>query len=122
MIRRAQNLFLCLLLFVAACDSEPRVPDDILPPHRMKAVLRDVFTADDWVQFRRETDTTYNRADSSIVLYRSILLRHRISEAVFKKSFRYYESRPELLKEVIDALQAPPPKPVGDNAPAPKKL
>ncbi|RYY98829.1 MAG: DUF4296 domain-containing protein [Chitinophagaceae bacterium] len=115
MTRCARNLLLASLLVATACSTPPRVPEGILPPRQMKEVLREVFTADDWVQHRRDSDTAYNRPDSSIMLYRGILQRHKISEADFKKSFRYYEEHPELLKDVLDSMQVPPaPTPDGD--------
>lgn len=107
-----------LLLFAIACNNDPKLPQDVLPQKKMEAVLWDILRADEMVNLQYAKDTTINRLDSSTRLYQQVFALHATDAATFKKSFKYYQRHPELLKPVFDSLQkrgyAPTP-----NGPAP---
>jgi hypothetical protein len=94
-----------LLLLVLSCSNKSKVPKDVLPKEKMESVLWDMMRADEVVNLQYSKDTTVNRFDSSTRLYQQIFAIHSIDAATFKKSFKYYQSRPDLLKPVFDSLQ-----------------
>lgn len=94
-----------LLLVVIACSRSPKLPKDVLPQEKMEAVLWDILRADEMVNLQYAKDTTINRLDSSTRLYQQVFALHATDAATFKKSFRYYQGNPDLLKPVFDSLQ-----------------
>jgi hypothetical protein len=113
---------LTLLLFLCGCNNQPKVPREVLPPQKMKQVLWDLIRADELTYTRAGTDTNATKLIHRTALYQKVLQIHRISKEVFRKSFSYYQSNPDLLKTIIDSMYsqatAPPPPP----PPAPKPV
>lgn len=99
------SLICVLLLLAVACNNNSKVPKGVLPKEKMESVLWDMLRADEIVNLQYTKDTTINRFDSSTRLYQQVLQLHKTDEATFKKSFKYYESHPDLLKPVFDSLQ-----------------
>jgi hypothetical protein len=94
-----------LLLLAVACNKDNKVPKGVLPKEKMESVLWDLMRADEIVNLQYTKDTSINRFDSSTRLYQQVFQLHRTDQATFKKSFKYYQSRPDLLKPVFDSLQ-----------------
>ena len=98
-------LIAVLLLVATACGNDGKVPKGVLPKEKMEAVLWDMLRADEMVAVQHTKDTSINRFDSSARLYQQIMKLHGTDQATFTKSFKYYQSRPDLLKPVFDSLQ-----------------
>jgi hypothetical protein len=94
-----------LLLLAVACNNDNKIPKGVLPKERMEAVLWDIMRADEMVNLQYTKDTSINRFDSSARLYQQVFRLHKTDAVAFKKSFKYYQSRPDLLKPVFDSLQ-----------------
>jgi hypothetical protein len=95
------------LTFLFACKDES-LPEGILAPKKIEPILWDLIRADQALPSQYIVDTTGDRAVKSKEMYRQVLLLHRVSEADFKKSFRYYQSHPTALKPVLDSLRNKP--------------
>lgn len=96
-------LTLFILVFVIACGSD--VPNDVMPTNKMQSVLYDVIRADEMVEFKRLSDSTYHSFSKRSSLYDTIFQLHSIDKAIFQKSLKYYQGRPDLLKEMLDSLE-----------------
>lgn len=94
-----------LLLLAVACNNEGKIPKGVLPKEKMEAVLWDLMRADEMVNLQYSKDTSVNRFDSSTRLYQQVFKLHGTDKATFQKSFKYYQSRPDLFKPVFDSLQ-----------------
>lgn len=99
---RRPALILCF--FAVAC-SGPSVPDDVLSPDEMQQVLYDVIRADEMVDFLRLSDSTWQPFSRRTALYDTVFQLHNIKKEQFQKSLSYYQSRPDLLKEIIEVMQ-----------------
>lgn len=97
-----RTLFI-LSVLLCAC-SGPSVPKGVLRPEKMEAVLYDVIQADEMVDFRRMSDSTYNRFQKRTALYDTVFQLHKMSRETFQRSLRFYQGRPDLLKEMLDNL------------------
>ena len=71
----------------------------------MRTVLWDIMRADEWVLQEQNQDTSVNQYKRSVELYQKVFQINGISDSQFKKSFRYYQSHPGLLKPIFDSLQ-----------------
>ncbi len=98
---RCLPLLCCLL---AACSGSS-VPDNVLPPEKMEVVLYDVIRADEMVDFLKLSDSTWQPFSRRTDLYDSIFQLHKVKKETFQNSLRFYQGRPDLLKEVLEALQ-----------------
>jgi hypothetical protein len=93
-------------IFVSCSGSD--VPKDVMPPEKMQAVLYDVILADELADFSSIQDSTYRELEKRTVLYDSIFQIHNITKQAFHKSFKFYQQRPDLLRTILDSLQAKP--------------
>lgn len=99
------RLLIALSLFLTACSGTVSVPSTVLPPKKMEAVLYDVVRADEMVDFFSIMDSTYRTPNKRTNLYDTIFQLHAINKEVFKKSLEFYQTRPDLLKAIFEALQ-----------------
>jgi hypothetical protein len=95
---------LILLLFIVSCNRN-EIPKDVLPPEKMGAVLYDIVLADELTDFASITDSTYRKFPKRTGLYDTVLQIHKISKQQYKKSEQFYQSRPDLMKEIFENLK-----------------
>ena len=97
--------FLLPFLFLYACSTKQSVPKDILPPAKMQSILWDTFRADEMALYYQFKDSSYARLTKREELYQKIFQVHHITKDQFKRSLQFYQSRPDLLKTILDSLQ-----------------
>jgi hypothetical protein len=90
-----------------ACGEAGKVPKGVFPKEKMRDVLLDMVMADAYSY--ENPDPRMPLADSvrrnrEKVFYKQILDIHHITQAEFKKSYDWYESRPDRMKEVYDLM------------------
>lgn len=93
-----------LVLLIASCGSS--VPENVLPPDKMQAVLWDVMQADELAEYNTMKDSSFASLAKHAGYYQNVLSIHKISKKQFTLSLNYYERNPELLKKVLDSLQS----------------
>jgi hypothetical protein len=81
------------------------VPDDVIPVKEMTNLMWDAMLADELVYQRYPVDTSNIRFDTSIIIYQQIVAAHNTTQQQFKKSLKFYQSRPDLLQVILDSLQ-----------------
>lgn len=95
---------LILVFFLASCSSN-EIPKDVLPPEKMGTVWYDILLADELTDFASITDSTYRQFSKRAGLYDTVLQLHKISKEQYKKSERFYQTRPDLVKEILEGLK-----------------
>lgn len=102
---RSGLLIFYFFFLVTGCKNKEKIPDDILPPSKMQAVLWDMMRADQFfADYRVNKDTALNAEAESIKLYRQIFSIHNISKEQFQESFSFYQSHPAFLKGIMDSM------------------
>ena len=96
--------FLFFLCFFNCACSGYSVPEGVLPPDKMEQVLYDVVRADEMVDFLRLSDSSWQRFSRRTLLYDSVFALHGLKKETFQKSLSYYQGRPDLLKDIIEAM------------------
>ncbi|MHB1276951.1 MAG: DUF4296 domain-containing protein [Bacteroidia bacterium] len=95
---RGQILFASIVLFLASCQSNTAIPDDILPRETMKNILVEVNLVEGALK------ANFILADSAKMvaptLYEEIYKRHNTDAATFQKSMTWYFEHPEILEEI----------------------
>jgi hypothetical protein len=105
MIRYLISLF-CIIVFLVSCSGNPKVPNGVLPPDKMRSVMWDMIQADEFVSYKAFTDSSYKSLNKRTQLYQQVFRLHHTSREEFKKSIQYYQGHPEMLKTMFDSLQA----------------
>jgi hypothetical protein len=92
-------------MLVAGCNTKPPIPKNVLPPEKMQSVLWDLLRADELANYYIPSDSSFKTLDKHDSLYQDIFSIHKISKEDFKRSMKYYQSRPDLLQTIMDSLQ-----------------
>ena len=95
-------LFLVTLL--CACSSSTSVPENILPPNRMKELVFDMARADEFVNSYVMRDTSLKPKEQHIKMYEQVFLIHKTNHDEFYRSFKYYQEHPDLNKALFDSI------------------
>lgn len=112
-------IFFTLLIFFSCKDS---IPSGVIAKEKMQQVLWDVLRADALSQQIIKKDSTKSQTVESAILTKKVFLIHHISEEEFKKSYAYYTSRPDLMKPMIDSINAQQVRMPAIVIPGPKKI
>src|SRR5829696_1065654 len=98
------RLFFLLSVLMFSCSGES-IPKGVFPKEKMSAVLYDIILADEWVDFKKMQDSTYMNFSKRAAIYDSIFQIHAIKKEQYQTSIRYYQSRPDFLKEIFESLK-----------------
>jgi hypothetical protein len=94
-------------LVLWACSGKEKIPAGVLPEKKMQAVLLDIMRADQFLaNFVLNRDTSLDKREESIKLYRRIFRSHTVSKEDFQQSMIYYSAHPALLKTLMDSVSA----------------
>lgn len=90
-----------ILIMAMACNhSTPK----IIPEAKMVRVIWDVMQADEFAGSFIAKDSSKNLKLERMKLYKQVFALHQVSEKEYFSSFKYYTSRPDIFKRVIDSL------------------
>lgn len=99
-------LFIFPVIFYISCIRDNKIPKGILPQNEMRKVMWDLMRADAYVSEVIMKDSTCNKQAESAILYEKVFGIHNTTKETFLKSMAFYESRPDLLKLVMDSLRS----------------
>lgn len=102
-MRIAAALFLVLLL--AGCSDKDNTPSGIIPRVKMEKILWDMVQADQYAAIYMARDSA--KVDvkmETLKLYEQVFRLHDVSRDEFRKSFQYYQGRPDLVRGMLDTL------------------
>lgn len=99
-------LQVCILLIALSCSDNKKIPDHILKPEKMEAVLADVMMADALNQERIIRDSLLYLSKENVSYFKKIFQLHAVTKDEFEKSIQFYTKRPDLLRAIIDSVSA----------------
>jgi len=97
------GILISTVLFFS-CKSS--VPNDVLPPKKMQAVLWDVMQADEMAEYYSASDSSFMGLSKHVDYYQKVFAIHKIKKEDFTRSLTYYENHPGRLKPILDSLQS----------------
>jgi hypothetical protein len=104
---RRETVLFGLIIFFASCSNRTSVPKDILEPDSMRNIMKDVIVADAYSSMYIVKDTTkHDKTKAAQDLLEAIFRIHHTSREAFQKSLVFYESRPDLGKNLFDSLSS----------------
>ncbi|MHA4847755.1 DUF4296 domain-containing protein [Flavitalea antarctica] len=96
------SLFLCLCI---ACTNKSKVPSGVLPQARMEKVLWDMMLADRFAaQFIMKDSARIDETEETFKVYAQVFSLNNITRDEFIKSYKFYMTRPDLSKVMMDTL------------------
>lgn len=105
---RKALLIILLGLFVTGCSSKEKIPRDLIPQKKMKAVLWDLMRADQFLSdYVLNRDTSLDKSAERLKYYNRIFSIHKISRENFQHSFAYYQAHTPLFKIIMDSISVP---------------
>lgn len=99
-------LQVCILMFALSCSDNKKIPDHILKPEKMEAVLADVMMADALNQERIISDSLLYLPRENVSYFKKIFQLHAVTKEEFEKSIQFYTKRPDLMRPIIDSVSA----------------
>lgn len=93
-----------MIVNLMGCSSKIQYPEGILKPSEMQSVLWDLIRADALTSELRRRDTTLKPVAKNIDLYTNIFNIHHISKDIFQSSYYFYQSKPDLLRSIVDSI------------------
>lgn len=91
------------ILFYSCKDS---MPSGIIEQNKMQKILWDVLRADALSQQLINRDPAKSLPNESLKLTREVFLIHNITEEQFEKSYSYYTHHPDMMRTMLDSLNA----------------
>jgi len=99
-------ILLAGLALVGSCTNKDKMPDGILKPEKMQAVLWDVIKADVFTTDFIKKDTAKNAAAENLKLQQQIFAIHKITKADFYNSYDYYKTNTVVFRKIVDSMIA----------------
>lgn len=102
-MHKYNKLFFSVLLFLAACASNP-VPKGIIKEDQMISLLTDIHIVDgSMYTVMQQPDSLYKHGTGR---YLAVFNKYHTDSVEFKKSFKYYCSNPETLQTMYEQITA----------------
>lgn len=97
-------LIILSIVFFYSCKNS--TPKGIIRQKEMQQILWDIARADALSQQLVRVDSTKSIAGESIKLNKEIFKIHNITEEQFKKSYDYYTRHPDIMRAMLDSINA----------------
>jgi hypothetical protein len=97
-------VFFIMILF-ASCSNRTSVPGDIIPMDSMTVIMKDIIIANEYsLAIIPKDSTKKDKILANQQLLDGVFKIHHITRETFEKSYRFYESRPDMNKTMFDSL------------------
>ena len=75
-----------------------------IAPQKMKLIMWDIITADEWLNNRSIKDSTILFNKQNLSLYNKIFALHQTTKDEFYSSYAFYQKHPTQMKMLLDSL------------------
>lgn len=98
-------VFICFS-FILICCSNNALPKGILAAGEMEKVVYDLLKTEEYINTFVAKDTTVNIKMKRSIYYEQVFKLHNTNRKEFFASYRYYQQRPDIQKNLFDSLLA----------------
>jgi hypothetical protein len=89
---------------IISCGGKDKIPEGILKPDKMQALLWDIIKADAFTNDFIKKDSAKNAVEENLKLQQQIFAIHHVSKDDFYKSYEYYKTNTPVLKVMLDSM------------------
>ncbi|WP_276500457.1 DUF4296 domain-containing protein [Terrimonas pollutisoli] len=106
---------------VFSCSNKDKLPAGILSRQKMREVVWDMSRTAEFLNgFVFNKDSSIDKIAESEKWYNKVYQLHKTTKKEFERSYSYYQSHPDLMRELLDSLSKKtmpirPPKPTKDS-------
>ena len=97
-------LFFSTVIFTVSCSEKNKIPDGILSPVKMQAVLTDILVADVLNNERILKDSALKLPAENASYFLKVFQLHNTTKNEFNRSYHFYLKRSDLLKVITDSI------------------
>lgn len=97
-------LCLGILTCIYSCTDKDSIPKRVLAPAKMENVLWDMIQAERYSTTFLKRDSTKDNKLETFKLYDEVFQIHKITREQFVESYKFYLSRPDIMKTLLDSL------------------
>jgi Domain of unknown function (DUF4296) len=96
----------CLLpVLMVACSDNDKLPKDILTEKQMRELMWDMIRTGEYLNgFVTNKDSSISKKPEIEKWFAKVYQLHKVNREVFDKNYAYYQSRPALMKSILDTL------------------
>ncbi len=94
------------LLFLASCSHSSKSPNNILAFEEMQKVTWDCLQTDEFLLNYIFKDTLIKKDSIAAIKYEEIFKLHKTSKEQFFESLKYYQSKPDIYKALMDSISS----------------
>jgi hypothetical protein len=98
------SFLLIALGLISSCGNKDKLPEGVLKPEKMQAVLWDVIKADVFTTEFIKKDSSKNATAENLKLQQQIFAIHKVTKADFYSSYDYYKTNTAEFKKIIDSM------------------
>ncbi len=98
------SFLLITLGFISSCGNKDKLPEGVLKPEKMQAVLWDVIKADVFTTDFIKKDSAKNAIAENLKLQQQVFAIHKVTRADFFTSYDYYKTNTVEFKKIIDSM------------------
>lgn len=99
-------MFIGVLIFCISCSDKNKIPEGIMKPGKMQAVLIDILIADAMNGERVIKDSALQLPVENASYFLKVFQLHQTTRNEFNQSYSFYLKRPDLLKVITDSASA----------------
>ncbi len=103
---RSLIILYCSIILVISCSDKNNIPEGVLSPKKMQAVLTDILVADVLNNERILKDTSLKLPAEDASYFLKIFQLHNTTRNEFSRSYNFYLKRPDLLKVITDSVSS----------------
>jgi hypothetical protein len=93
------------MLLVAGCSEKDKIPSDVIGKEEMEKILWDMMLADQYsANYLVKDSARVNVKMETLKLYEEVFRLHKVSREEFRKSFQFYQGRPDITRTMFDSL------------------
>lgn len=96
----------CSIIFIISCSDKNNIPEGVLSPKKMQAVLTDILVADVLNNDRILKDSALKLPAENASYFLRIFQLHNTTRNEFNRSYNFYLKRPDLLKVITDSVSS----------------
>ncbi|HVW62477.1 MAG TPA: DUF4296 domain-containing protein [Puia sp.] len=98
---------LCILLLIAGCSEKDKIPSGVIGKEEMEKILWDMMLADQYAaNYIIKDSARVNVKMETLKLYEEVFRLHKVSRDEFRKSYQFYQDRPDITRVMFDSLLA----------------
>lgn len=100
------SVWLIILSSLGSCSSKDKIPKEVLNQKQMQVVLWDMLKADALTPELVKKDSTLKTVAKNVELYYKVFAVNKITRTIFEKSYAFYERNPDLMRPLLDSINA----------------